>query len=385
MRYPLSTSSLEALGDDKLKIDFTERESVRTEPTSCTQFNIDLRIDTGDTLMLMGELLCFRRNYENAVLCFEEALAVRKEVYENDDEKEVMDACHALGLAYEQNQDFDMAMKSYDIVLQSINKTSGNESVCAAQLCCDKSRILRQQGDLARSFLWNARAIAMYRKNMSKCESEIVPQLLEALRRRADMSVEMKNPEQAILSHLERIKMQKSLYGPNHPAVARTLLSLGDLYFGTESFTETKEVFREALSLFSEFGTGVDDPDLKLTRIKIEDVLRLEKAVQKKNQDAMESVSIQEQNSRRRLNDLKCTRTNIDGITNFEEEKIMKANTPNGALEHDLRNGKVSKNTNDNMEIKHSCAFDKKKENKYYKVVATKSGEYDDDDVVYDE
>jgi len=324
--YPLSTSSLSALGDEGLKVNFIDRDSSKHGSNTSARFNIDLRIDTGNTLMQMGELLCFRGDYENAAIAFEEALAVRKEMYENDDEKEVMDACYALGMAYEQYEDFDMAIISYDIVLESIKKTSGHESRDAAKLHSDKSRIFRQQGDIAESFLWNEKAVAIYRQHLLSCGSEIFQQLIEALKRRGEVALEMKETEEAIIAYLEMIEIQKSYFGPNHPDVAQTLLLLGDLYVSIKAFTDAKKTLMEALNLFSEFGTGPNDPDLTLTRIKIKYVIKLEEEEEDKRKvnDKDNNISLRQQKDNKESNsNTTWTIMDIEDIFNFEEKERM--------------------------------------------------------------
>jgi len=384
--YPLATSSFSSLCDHQLKIDFTQRDTSKPQSKNSPRFNIDLRIDTGNTLMQMGQLLCFRRDYENAAVCFEDALEIRKELHKNDEEKEVMDACYSLGIAYEQNKDFDMALQSYDVVFESTKKTYGHESVEAAKLCCDKSRILRQQDDIPGSLSWNGQAVALYRKHVSTCESDILQQLIEALKRRGELFIEMKNAEQAILSHREMMEMQISHLGPEHPDIAHTLLLLGDLYLSTKELPEARKVLIEALNLFSEFGTGTHDPDLKLTLTKIEIVFRLEEEEKTKSHNAKKDISMYDQKNRNRSNNLACTRIQIDEINNSEEEKKMKGNhKENSELMHKQKSIKESNNTINNNtinNINYEMELVEEEDSKYCKVTATKSRtDYYDDGV----
>jgi len=384
--YPLSTSSLFALGDEALEIDFIDRDNSKHESSTGARFHIDLRIDTGNTLMQMGELLCFRGDYENAAIVFEKALTVRREKYESDDKKEVMDSCYALGMAYEQYGDFDMAMISYDIVLESIKKTSGHESTDAAKLCSDKSRILRQQGDVAGSFLRNERAVAIYRNHLSRCGSEISQQLIEALKRRGELLIDMKEIDQSILSYLEMIKIQKSYFGPDHPDVAQTLLLLGDLYVSTNEFTDAKTSLMEALDLFSEFGTGPNDPDLKLTKSKINEIINLEEEDKREINHVDSDMSLHEENNRNQSNNHNtCTIMGAEDIFNFEDKGRMKMNhkVKNGSI-HEQKHKKESNNFSNNgvPGEDNSCALVEEEQHTFCKVVATKALCGDDDDGV---
>jgi len=370
-----TTTTWIALLDDNQSATTKEQQS----------YTIDLRYDIGYTLKEMGKLLQYRKLYENAVIVYEEALMIYKNIHgSNDSAFDVMETCHVLGLAYALCNDDDMAIKCFEVVWTTCNqrpildsptttattlttKTFNDDNtnkIDAGKVCCDMSQVLWKKEDNKAALQWIEEAIKIYRtqeqqKQKSDDRESIVDEsivagqgscsnndadndatrnknskiyalLISVLKKKAEMIIDKcdKNNQEeervnkAIVTYREIMDLQTKYLGSNHPEVAFTSCVLGDLYYKIRALVQARTAFVNAFRLFNEFGTGLDDPDLSLTEIRIQEIDKLlllekeevknkEEAVKKeRTKDNEEHIDIskkENQNNNTALNYIKST------------------------------------------------------------------------------
>jgi tetratricopeptide (TPR) repeat protein len=214
-KHPLTADTLQAIGNllhargrsQKAIVYFNEAINIEREVLGPDSLRV------GDSLHALGQILMAQRSWEDAMAKFKEAHGIRKEQLGEDD-PETLNTYGLMGLIYLSCADFVNAKTILHFVLEKRKRVLGVDHVDVASSMSNFALLLHKTGDL------------------------------DGARRTYEVSLSIK----------------RKIFGNEHKEVAKTMSNLGFVLLEKGREEEAKQLGREALAIM-EKTLGRDDPN----------------------------------------------------------------------------------------------------------------------------
>ena len=224
-----------------------------------------------EILSLLGSIHDQNGDFQNALLCFDEALDVEQDLYGVNDIK-LDEAINNIGVTYKKLGNFEEARIQFERLLDIRTAKHGENHQDVANACSSIGIVLKKLEEYEKSKTYFLQALNIRKKvyvNLHGDHEDVAKSLTDL----ALLYEAMNEIDLSLDHHEQALRIRRSVFGDDHLLVAETLNNIGLTYKKANDLVKAKYHFEEALQIRLLYGS--DTPNVKTTRNLIASVINL--------------------------------------------------------------------------------------------------------------
>ena len=191
-------------------------------------------VSTQDALRLLGKCL-FK------VGCPDEAMLVLKKALQEGQSNEDSDIFYCLGKLHRDKRQFDNALACFNVYMSMKKRTGKSSSGLEVAKC------VVAIGGLFHDIKNYWRALLSYEQVLKEFEDKNAVLACDALLHLGDSYLEIGRYDHALISYQRCLRIQELKFNPTHECMVHTLTSIGAAYFRMKDYSEAKKCHLNAL------------------------------------------------------------------------------------------------------------------------------------------